>query len=324
MTVYNTAYDTTACNNFRTAKIVDAIQEAMIRDYIEQVDGVAYVENSDSASGQVPAFKHALYISKHHSEEIRGSNEMKIKAFLAMDARAAGRFDVSSGQFKVTNSTMYRGLVTRAALTSVWLSNGANAFRSITPTAMSIFASWVAETISFRYNLDPKSKMDLMVVAAIFYVSNHTEGVEFDKTNEARLLASIAGAIKITTMAEVSRIYDITKAIGSVDDFCTKTRLVLNNVRLEEFNSGVLIHLVGSTWGGDNRVELMGVALEHPPTWISVLYEAITNKAMRNVGLSKICERRQYVEGLGMLTQVVRSAAPDSYAFVNGRLGTTS
>lgn len=320
MTVYNTAYDTTACNNSRgLAKIVNAIQEARFRDYLPVADGIVYVESTSAASNEIQAFKHALYISKHHSTEIQHSNEMKLEPYLAMDVRAAGRYNrgigsgdmVAADSFKITNSTLYKNLVLRAALTGLWLSNGPNAFRSITPTAMAVYASWISETVSFRYSLDPQAKIELMILAAIFYTSNHVEGIEFDKAGEGRYLSSIANALRVG-VADVARIYDVTKVIGSLEEFCVKTKAFLGNVRLENLSAGIMVALMGGTWGGDNAPELTAVALEHPPTWISLLFEAYTNTAMRKVGLSKICERRQYQDGLSKLAMVIKTLAPES------------
>lgn len=316
MTVYNTAYDTTACVNYRMGRVVDAVREAQVREFLPVADAVYYIERSDGAQKDIPAFKHPVYVGKHHVTEIQHSNEMKLNPFLAIDVRAAGRIDPLTGSFKVKLGTLYQNLVYRAALTSVWLSEGPNAFRAVSPTALSIFASWVAETVGFRYKLDPKAKIDLMILAGIFYQSNHIEGTAFDKNNEARYLAGIGTALKVN-ITEVARIYDMVQAIGSVEDFCNKAKLLLNDVRLEVLNAGVLISLMGATWGGDNAPELCAVALEHPPTWLSLIYEASTNKAMRNVGLSKICERRHYKEGLEKLGASFKMIAPDSTALIS-------
>jgi hypothetical protein len=313
MTICHTAYNTTACAGHRMAPIVDAIQEAQVREFLSHADGVTYVDTSTGASGQIKAFKHALYIHKTNVQDQRGSNISAEEPILAMDVRACGRFDTTTGRFKVTNSTMYKNLIYRAALSSVWLTNGAAAFRNITPTATGIFASWLAEAISFKYALDPKAKIDLMIVAGLFYQSNHIDGVEFDKGNEARYLSAVSNALKVN-VTEVNRIYQQTQAIVSIEDFCSKAKQVLGNVRLENLNHGVLIAMMSSTWSGDNAPELVAVAMEHPPTWISLVYEAATNMALRKVGLSRIVERRQYLDGLERLTQMLRTLAPESTA----------
>jgi len=307
MTVFNTAYDTTACNMFPMRGVIDAIQEAQLRDYLPTADSVVYVESGQGASGEVKAFKHAVYINKHHAEEIKHSNEIRNEPLLAIDVRNAGRFDIKEGQFKITNSTLFKNIVCRAALTSLWLTNGAGVFRNVNPMAMAVFASWISETVAFKYSLDPKAKIDLMIVAAIFYQSNQVDGTDFDP----RFLAGIASAMKVN-ITEVNRLYEQTKVITSLEDFCVKAKNALNNVRLENLNAGLMVALMGGTWGGDNAIELCAVAMEHPPTWLSLVFEAHTNQAMRKVGLSKIVERNQFKEQLSKLTMLIKSSAPDS------------
>jgi hypothetical protein len=317
MTIHHTAYDTTACAGFRMAPIVDAILEAQLRDHLDRADGVAYVDASNGASGQIKAFKHAVYIHKStNPQDHRGARTHYDEAILAMDLRACGRFDAQLGRFKVTNSTMYKNLVYRGGLSSVWLTSGANAFRAITPTATAIFASWLSEAIGFKYQLDPKSKIELMILAGLFYQSNHVEGIEFDKGNEDRYLSAVANALKVS-VTDVKRIYTQSQVIVSIEDFCTKAKTVLGNVRLENLNHGVLVTLMGGTWAGDNAIELCAVAMEHPPTWISLIYEAYTNLALKKVGLSRIVERPRFADGMERLVQTLRSILPESTAKVD-------
>lgn len=312
MTIYNTAYDTTACANFRMDSIVSAILEARLRDPLNVADGVAYIDASNGASGQIKAFKHALYIHKAtNPRDWQGADISPHDPILAMDARAAGRFDATTGRFKVTNSTMYRNLVYRGALSAAWLRGGASAFRSITPLATSVFASWLGEAIGFKYALDPKTKIDLMIIAGIFYQSNHVTGIEFDKGNEQRYIAAIANAIRVP-VTDVMKMYAHTQAIVSIEDFCNKVKSVLGNVRLESLNHGVLVSLMGGTWAGDNAIELTAVAMEHPPTWVALVHEAGTNVALKNMGLSKIVGRSHYKDGLDRLKQMLQSLAPES------------
>lgn len=320
MTVYNTAYDTTACRNYQMQKAVHAIQQAYIMEFVPSADSVMFVENSKGAMSIVPAFKHALYVSKFDSSDLRHSNEMRLQPFLAMDVRTCGSVDKITGKFKVTNSTMYKHTVYRAGLTSLWLSQGANAFRAHLPVATGLFATWIAETLAFQYNLDPKAKIDLMVLAGIFYASNHVEGLEFDKAIESRVMAQINTALKgYATFEQVEQVYAVTKVITSVDDFCNKAKEYLGNVRLENLNAGTLVTYMGGTWAGSDRFELTAVALEHPPTWLALIHEAYSNTAIRKVGLSKICERRQFQDGLKNLDSAMRHMVPDSYEYMTAR-----
>jgi hypothetical protein len=52
-----------------------------------------------------------------------------------------------------------------------------------------------------------------------------------------------------------------------------------------------LFTVLGGTWFGANAKELVAVALEHPPTWISILLAAFTERSFRNSQLGKLAER---------------------------------
>lgn len=313
MTVYNTAYDTTVCKNFRMQKTMDAIKEARLRDWLPATDGVLRVESTTGASAVIPQFNHPLYIGKHSPDVLKTSPDEQLDVYLAVDVRPSGRYDPVNNKFKVTNSTVYNSRIVRAALNAVWLAQGPKATKQLAPTALGVFANWISETIGHRFGLDPKSVYTLTILAGIFYASNHHEGLEFNKADENRSLAGIANALRYN-IADVIDVYEQTKLIVSTEDFCKKAVQVLNNVRMSDFNDGVLVALMGSTWFGDNAKENIGVALEHPPTWLAIIYEAYTNTMMKKTAIARICERRSYKDGLDLLVRSMRTFAPALHA----------
>lgn len=322
MTIHHTAYTTTVCDGFKeqVRKIVDAIREAQAREYLQPIDLCLAIRTTTGAVGAVPAFNHPMYLGKE--ETYRGSDKSHTihnyeSILLAVDLRPACRTERNNGvlgsnnEFRVVNSLMYKSRLYRAALNTVWIQQGPAAIRTLTPMAMSVFASWVSETLSRRYGLDPATQYNLMILAAIFYSSNHYDGLEYDKVTENRQLAAIATSLKVD-LNDVLKAYDSTKLILSISDFCKKAREYLNNVRLEELDVGIMIQLMKGTWFGDNAAENVAVALEHPPTWLSLLLEAYTYTSMKNSIIARICERRQHKEGLEQLVRSVKALCPET------------
>lgn len=315
MTVYNTAYDTTACSVYNSAikKIADAIAEARLRDWVPASDGLLLIQSSKGAQGQVPAFNHPIYIGKHGAEHLRTHAEEQLDAFIAVDVRPAGRMEIEpgnggvlgAGKYKVVNDTIYKSRMYRGGLTKLWITQGTRMFRNMAPVALPIYATWLTEAISFRYQLDPQTKYQLLILAGLFYMSNHIDGLEFENGDaERRMLSWVANGLKLH-LGDVNDMYKKSGIITSIADFCAKAISITENIRLKELNAGVLTSIVGSTWMGDNRVENLAVALEHPPTWIGIVLEAYTNKMLRKATISTICERTQYRDGL---EQLLRSA----------------
>lgn len=313
MTVYNTAYDTSACNGFITKKIVDAIRVARVSEYLRSVDNAVLIESSRGACSAIPVFNHPLYIGKRDVAHIHTSDNYDGGPCLAVDLRTAGRMDEANNKFTVVNRTIYNTRLYRGALTGVWLTQGPAAVRNLTPMAMSVFASWISESIKNRFMLDPKTQYDLMILAAIWYASNHVNGSTFDKMQENRTLASITNSLGVD-MKDVMTMYDLTGCVDSTADFCKKAKTHLNNIRLEALNEVLLVNLLGGTWFGENSMEVIYVALEHPPTWLSILLEAYTNTMMRKTPIAKICERRQHQNGLELLVRAVKALVPETAA----------
>lgn len=311
MTIHRTAYDTTACSGHQINRIKDAIAEARVRDYLPIKDDTAQVFSTRGAQAPIPAFNHPLLIAKENGEAGEALLAVDIRPAVKEDQNVTNSDICGSGMYRVTNGTVYRSRLYRAALNAVWLKEGPGALRSITPMAMSVFASWISETIARRYALDPKTQYNLMILAGIFYSSNHFEGLEYDKAQENRHLSGIANALRVE-LPDVLTAYDSVKLILSMEDFCNKAKSYLNNVRLEELNSGVLIALMKGTWVGDNAAENVAVALEHPPTWLAILLEGYTNKTIKFTTIAKICERRHYHDGLEMLVRAVKALAPQT------------
>ena len=48
---------------------------------------------------------------------------------------------------------------------------------------------------------------------------------------------------------------------------------------------------MGNTWFGANAKEILAVALEHPPTWLSLVYIALKERSYKNTSLAKIALR---------------------------------
>lgn len=76
-----------------------------------------------------------------------------------------------------------------------------------------------------------------------------------------------------------------------IKDFCAQVKEITENNRLQAFEEGILVNLLIASWFGTNAREMIAVALEHPPTWIALVYAAFTEKSYKNTVISKIAYR---------------------------------
>jgi hypothetical protein len=63
---------------------------------------------------------------------------------------------------------------------------------------------------------------------------------------------------------------------------------------LNNLNTATLYPIMAGTWYGANSAEMVAVALEHPPTWVTMVYQATTARSYYHSALAKMLEQNQY------------------------------
>lgn len=90
-------------------------------------------------------------------------------------------------------------------------------------------------------------------------------------------------------------VYDIMDNIGElkgVEDFCGLVVSLSENVRLQDFNVGLLFTILGGTWSSYNAREIACVALEYPPAFFNMVTFAINNRSVGQSAFAKLVQRK--------------------------------
>jgi hypothetical protein len=283
MSIFRTAYDTTACVGYQLSKTSTAINAAYYDGSVDRIPdtNIRSIVGGSALANNVPAFAHPLLVDIDNNK------------LLFIDARSYGKIDINSNSFKVRNETEYNLLVTRAKLNEVWIKDNPLWLRDISYIPMSIFSSWISESISRRFALDPREQFNLAILAAIFYNSLFTDEAEITEHEKLRLINSISRSIHAST-TDVMEIIDKVSVVNNVFEYCSHAEEISGSIRLKELNPGILYSILGNTWFGTNAKEMVAVALEHPPTWIAILISAFTERSFKNSQISKLTERSNY------------------------------
>lgn len=288
MSISKTAYDTTACRGFITAKITDGLARADIQGLLQYREGSQYceVQGGHLVDEIVPAFAHPiLFVGRDNIEK------------LAIDVRGLGKYDGMQQRYVLRDVTSYEGLGIRATLNGVWLEpTGPDRLRTISMLPLSLYANWIGEVVAKRLALEPMDQFTLSVLAAIFYLNQFWDSEKSanpTKIEKTYLVSAITRGLGF----KADSVYDIVEAhagLTSMDDFCQAARDYTQSTRLRDLNPATLIGMIGGYWYGANGREVIAAALEHPPTWISLLWQAMADRGYRNAGLTKILERPTY------------------------------
>ena len=297
MSIFRSAYTTTVGSAAVTNKIVDAIKVAMIKEPVihttcgvhnEEVPAF-FITGKYPSEGDIPFFAHPMEVS------IRDSNTRTNKSFIVSDVRMlitrrGGTDNNIDSMFRIRNEGEYLFNICRTALSTAWLTERPGVLRDISFVPAGIFSSWIAEAVSSRRALDAKDHQSILVIAGIYYQSLFLEGNTFSEDDKPK----IAQAVMRATHAPSNVVFDFLEKIaymGNVADFCHWCRELLENPGLKDFNEGALITILGNTWYGSNAKEILAVALEHQPTWLSLVFYSFTERSFKNSTISRIALR---------------------------------
>lgn len=189
------------------------------------------------------------------------------------------------------NKTEYALTKSRAILGLEWLDPAnVQAMRAKFAFAGAVFASWISQAVSKSYALDLQDQMYLQAAALYYY--HCLFNTEPKLTGEA-LEVAVIHTIK-TTKLQASTVYALFESFGevrSVDDLCLLAKKATeSSVRLQSFDRAMLMTLIGNTWYGTNSKDILAVALEHPPTWICIVYSTLVERTFKAAPLARIVE----------------------------------
>lgn len=264
------------------------IKAAIIKDGIDSVNlGVkpingcqaVFVTGFYSNEESIPLFSHPILI------EFRG------KQYLCTDLRLyvnnmLNRASVSEINDCIKNKTEFNFIKSRTVLNMAWLKSPNQLKNGFTFPA-SVYSSLVSQLISGIYALDYTDKIRIQIIAYYFYFSLFTD--EKDKDTEQQWASQIIQLTKTdanTVDAVVSRI----SRCDDLDSFCATVKEVCDNSRLEDFNKAIFLTMMRNIWFGVNAKENIAVSLEHPPSWIAMVYAAAQERTFKNSGLTKTVE----------------------------------
>lgn len=300
MAFYATAYDTTAGRGISTVKVTSALSQALIQNSIAAnnnklldlpmaPDGctATVLTTLTDMEMAVPVFSHPLYVDLR---KVKGS---VTESYMISDCRPfmpMKPLNPTTGKLLVKNLTEFEFTKNRTLLSSYWYKQKGDGFKYLSNELITIYASWVAETISRRFGLDPRDQDYLKILAAYHWLSLFYPYSKFDEQDRLRM-APVIARNTYSDIEDVLTILENYPEMDSIETYCNVAKSLTENTRLEDLNVGLLISMIAGTWTGVNSREIAAVALEHPPTFIMMVYGAFTERSFKFSALSKITER---------------------------------
>ncbi len=327
MTIYQHAYATTVGEGTVMTRVKHSLEEAILKsDFAHRnaqymggrlpVEGTVIptvLTQQDPAEENAEVFAHPLLL------KMPSVGTRKDVTYMVSDARYAlykgplkeGFIHPDESRFPVKNKTEFDFVRVRTLLSAFWATGNYNDFRYMPRTLMAVYASWISENLSRRFALDPKDQQSISVLAAMYYQTLFKEESEFSDADKQRLAGQIA-QVTYAKAENVFRIFDQIQPMKTLGDFCENIKTVLDNPRVAEINPGLIVSVVSGSWFGSNAREIAGIAIDHPPTWMTLVYSAFADRSYKNSPLAKIAERFKGSKGEVELMRALKALVDKS------------
>ena len=275
--MYISPYETLACRSYNLEPIKKGINLANVEDGLtfatlgkETVKGVLILRPSDK---ETPLFAHPVLWNNGHGD------------FVVVDARGLVR-ENAQGEYQVTQKTDYTFQVGRAGLILHAKEMGMDDIQNLGDIAATTFCRYIAENITRRLGLSPEEQAIITMVSCIYYYCLFKDTSELTSRDFDKMVQKTS---RVTRLG-ANWIYDRMPEpvfMANLDEFTRVLKEKLDSPRTKDLSPAVLISFLGGGWFGANGRENMAVALEHPPTFVTMVYIALTDRSYRNAGVSK-------------------------------------
>ena len=291
MSIFADSYQTRVGSIYATDPIVNAIKKAMVADSIQYNNTLMVRSTEDTrcffiignrdSEAEIPLFTHPITFKGREGEQ-----------YLCSDIRVFVKKGTPTDNIEksIRNLTEYKFAKGRAILNLAWITGGHGKIKNTLSFASKVFSHWLSEIIAKNYALDFKDQTLINILSSFYYQTLFTENVTFSDEDRQRMAIHTIKATGASS-AQVFEVFDKIEQIKDIEDYCALVPKVTENVRLKDFNLGVLLSIVKNSWYGTNAKEIISVCLEHPPTWVALVYTALSEKTFSNSTESRVAER---------------------------------
>jgi len=249
----------------------------------EQLSDTGYVTPREEHD-DIPNFAHIINVGDERNP------------MLVVDGRQYMRYDERTGVTRLIAANDWQLQCVRVALTHKLMEQGPHAFSRLTDFPAKVFMDWVTGTLVQRYTLRPESEMALRVISALYYQAMLSPELREPGHDRVRF-ATILNRITMVPIDFILNLVDpdMPNTVGSLnnaDDLARELSTKSRTLSMGQLKFADLHVLLKASWYGTNASDNVGMALEHLPTWIAILYTAVSDRSYRK---SKITERAERI-----------------------------
>ena len=281
--MFKTPYETTIARHSLLNNITSALAIALSNDELatcELSGNVQVVTGLKTGAVKIPQFTHPVVFEDAYKNKR-----------IAIDGRTCVAVRGSSSEIAVPkNLPEYALLAYRAITQKCWMAGHYNDIRNVSTIIGGIYSRWVSETVARQFQLAPDVQLKLAILSAFFYICQFIPKDAFDPKEELKHAAQVARYVGVSVDFAQKELSGIGH-INDLKEFADLVRGLNLSVRLDKFDHAVMLTILTGYWLGNRDREMVAVALEYPPTFITLVYQAIHERGYAKTRLADMILR---------------------------------
>lgn len=220
----------------------------------------------------IPIFNHPIINLEHK--------------WIALDLRSFVKPTSDKESYEIRNESEYNLNLQRFILSGMWFVDKESSLYSL-KLAHFAFASWLSDNLTKKFGLDLNNQLQLRILSLIYYSKLFTDNY----TDDDFMKLLVRSKDDIIAPKLIEDIYENISDLNNIDDFCKSCYDITKNIRLKNLDFNVLVNIISNNWIGTASKELTMLALEHPPTWISLVYSSLTQRSFKKSYITGIVDK---------------------------------
>lgn len=279
--MFKNAYETTPCSAYALAGIVAALKVAMVEGQLQPVQSSRNIPVTGLF--EVPPYLKAVGPFSHTI-----ALEHFGKKIYVIDTRPFTR-GTENGAMRVVNPTEYKFAVLRGMLTQQWAEGHVSDLATFGDVAPRAFIKLLSEGITRRLGLSPLDQQALVAVTGFYYYCQFEVEEQLTERDFTKLVMRISRNTAVPA-EKVIELLDGQPKIVDIHGYVQTMKQVVRSTRLEQLNPGLIYSIIGGSWYGAAAREIVAVSLEHPPTYLAMVYMALTDRSYHTAYFTKLVE----------------------------------
>lgn len=200
---------------------------------------------------------------------------------LLIDGRQYFKYEPRSGTYRLVANNDWSYQCIRMALNTRSLKGDESMFSRLGDIPAKVFTRWVSGPLVTKFGLTIESQMALWVICAYYYYAMCMPELQEADAESRQQFAPVVSRV---TGVPPDFVYDVIAEVGplrNADDLAEAMSTGSRQERTGKLKFQDIYLLLSNSWFGTNARENVGVALEHLPSYIAMLYMAVADRSYR-------------------------------------------